>query len=77
MGIRQFFNRLQQTTKQESVACYHCGEQVSLRRVVRADFNGASRELCCHGCAAVLMMIETNGLIDVYLSNKSPVKPVS
>jgi hypothetical protein len=57
-------------TRQETVACYHCGEQVALRHLVRGMFDGEQRDLCCHGCEAVLRMIESNGLTGEYLQNK-------
>jgi len=58
--------------RQETVACYHCGERVALRHLIRGAFNGEQRDLCCHGCEAVLRMIETNGLTGEYLQNKTP-----
>jgi len=58
-------------SRPESLACYHCGEQVSVRDVVKHTFHGQSRDLCCHGCEAVLMMVESNGLTDTYLRDKA------
>jgi len=50
---------------------------VSLRDVVRMDFNGAQRNLCCHGCEAVLLMVESNGLMSDYLLNKDATQPLT
>ena len=67
----RFFIRDSSTRQQNKVCCFHCGDYVSQRRVVRCDFDGASRELCCHGCAAVLRMVEENGLTSQYWQDKS------
>ena len=64
-------------TRSESVACYHCGERVATRSVVKMPFNGKQRDLCCHGCEAVLMLVEANGLTDEYLSGKSGAEPIT
>ncbi|MET3105315.1 hypothetical protein AAKU67_001064 [Oxalobacteraceae bacterium GrIS 2.11] len=58
-------------TRRESIPCYHCGERVALRHVVTLKFDGALRDLCCHGCEAVLMMVESHGLTDEYVQNKN------
>jgi len=64
-------------TKSPSIACYHCGDQVALRDVVVHDFHGESRQLCCHGCEAVLMMVEANGLSNAYVRGKSTTQPLT
>ena len=64
-------------TRPESVTCYHCGERVAVRSVVKILFDGKQRDLCCHGCEAVLMMVEANGLTGEYLSGKSGVLPIT
>ena len=58
-------------TRAESVACYHCGERVAVKSVVKMQFDGAVRDLCCHGCEAVLMLVEANGLTSDYVAEKN------
>lgn len=67
--LHRFYNGLRSGGR---VACYHCNEKVSVRRVVNASFAGVMRPLCCHGCAAVLNAIEKNGLTEQYLLTKAP-----
>jgi len=69
-GSIQLFN-FKFFTKSPSIACYHCGDQVALRDAVVHEFHGAPRDLCCHGCVAVLMMIEANSLTNDYLRDKA------
>jgi len=65
------FNRAQ------TCSCYHCGEQVAVRSVVKMLFDGKQRDLCCHGCEAVLLMVEANGLTSDYLSEKNNAVPIT
>lgn len=58
-------------TRPESVTCYHCGERVAVRSVVKMEFDGVERDLCCHGCEAVLMLVLANGLTSDYLTEKA------
>jgi len=58
-------------TRPESLACYHCGERVAVKSVVKMQFDGAQRDLCCHGCEAVLMLVDANGLTSDYVAEKS------
>ena len=70
LPFAQLVNVPQWTRQQVRVPCYHFGELVAQRRIVMADFDGAPRELCCHGCAAVLHMVEKNGLTSAYLQDR-------
>lgn len=63
-------------TRPETIACYHCGEPVALHNAVRLNFDGEQRDLCCHGCEAVLMMVESNGLTYEYVKNRVTQWPV-
>lgn len=64
-------------TRPQTCACYHCGERVPVRDVVKMLFDGKERDLCCHGCEAVLMMVEANGLSAEYLSEKNSAQPLT
>ena len=46
--------------------CFHCQEVMSARQVVPVRFDGAERQVCCHGCAAVLTTLQENGLCKQY-----------
>lgn len=46
--------------------CFHCQEVMSVRQVVTVRFDGAERQVCCHGCAAVLATVQENGLSQQY-----------
>lgn len=52
------------------IACFHCGELVRQKRVVHVVFDGACRDVCCHGCAAILSTVEQLGQIEPYLARK-------
>ncbi|MGV8892332.1 MAG: heavy metal translocating P-type ATPase metal-binding domain-containing protein [Burkholderiaceae bacterium] len=52
------------------IACFHCGELVRQKRVVHVVFDGASRDVCCHGCAAILSMVEQLDQSEQYLARK-------
>lgn len=52
------------------VACFHCGELVRQKRIVHVVFNGASRDVCCHGCAAILSTVEQLGQCGPYMIQK-------
>lgn len=55
----------------EKLECFHCGEMVKRRRAVFMQFDGASRTLCCHGCAAILKTVEELGMRDEYYAGKT------
>ncbi len=48
------------------LACFHCGLAFPLRNVKRVLINGAERDMCCVGCAAVAEAIVASGLGDYY-----------
>ncbi|MEO8407324.1 MAG: heavy metal translocating P-type ATPase metal-binding domain-containing protein [Oxalobacteraceae bacterium] len=52
------------------VACFHCGELVRQKRVVHVVFDGVCRDVCCHGCAAILSTVEQLGQCEPYLAQK-------
>lgn len=52
------------------VACFHCGELVRHKRIVHVVFNGLTRDVCCHGCAAILSTVEQLGQCEPYLIQK-------
>jgi len=52
------------------VACFHCGELVRKKRVVPVVFDGIRRDVCCHGCAAILSTVEQLGQSEQYLARK-------
>ena len=54
----------------DSVSCYHCDERVAKRHVIVAVFAGLERELCCHGCETVLLLVAANGLTETYVNSK-------
>jgi hypothetical protein len=55
----------------DKLECFHCGEMVKRRRAVFMQFDGASRALCCHGCAAILKTVEELGMCSEYYSSKT------
>lgn len=52
------------------IACFHCGELVRQKRVVHVIFDGVCRDVCCHGCAAILSTVEQLGQCAPYLAQK-------
>lgn len=52
------------------VACFHCGELVRRKRVVQVVFDRVCRDVCCHGCAAILSTVEQLGQTEAYLARK-------
>jgi hypothetical protein len=57
-------------TASEKLPCFHCGELVKHRRAVHVQFDGASRIVCCHGCAAILKTVEQMGMLQQYREQK-------
>lgn len=51
--------------------CFHCNETMRQHQIVRIPFAGSEREVCCHGCAAVLTTLEQNGLAAQYLARRA------
>lgn len=62
--------RARQSAASEKLPCFHCGELVRRRRAVYAQFDGASRVVCCHGCAAILKTVEQMGMTQQYQEQK-------
>jgi hypothetical protein len=54
----------------EKIVCFHCDERMKKRKALFATFNGNSYPVCCHGCLAVLQIIERNGMTKQYLQAK-------
>lgn len=65
-SIVNFFKQF----SEEKRICYHCDDTMRLSKVVLVDFDGKSREVCCHGCAAILKNIEAQHLIAEYYQAK-------
>jgi hypothetical protein len=55
----------------EKINCFHCGEKMKKHKALVTIFNGNSYPVCCHGCLAVLQLIERNGMTTQYLQAKS------
>ncbi|MEB0138718.1 heavy metal translocating P-type ATPase metal-binding domain-containing protein [Undibacterium sp. CCC2.1] len=53
------------------IACYHCGERMRLSKALYCSFDGGERAVCCHGCMAILHVIQENHMISDYLRTKS------
>ncbi|QDZ27987.1 heavy metal translocating P-type ATPase [Noviherbaspirillum sp. UKPF54] len=51
-----------------AVDCFHCGLPVPMGASWHVVIDGASRPMCCPGCAAVAQTIVDNGLTDYYAS---------
>ncbi len=62
--------RAGQAPASEKLPCFHCGELVKRRRAVLVPFDGASRIVCCHGCAAILKTVEQMGMLQQYREQK-------
>ncbi|MES2049397.1 MAG: heavy metal translocating P-type ATPase metal-binding domain-containing protein [Pseudomonadota bacterium] len=63
-----FFSSFQTS---EKINCFHCDEKMKKHKALFTEFNGKSCPVCCHGCAAVLQVIERNGMTKQYLQAKS------
>ncbi|QAU34089.1 heavy metal translocating P-type ATPase metal-binding domain-containing protein [Janthinobacterium sp. 17J80-10] len=63
-------DRAGQKAGSEKLPCFHCGDLVRRRRAVHAQFDGAERLLCCHGCAAILKTVEQMGMVQQYREQK-------
>ena len=55
----------------EKINCFHCDEKMKKHKALFTVFNGNSYPVCCHGCVAVLQVIERNGMTKQYLQAKS------
>ena len=55
----------------EKIYCFHCDEKMKKHKALFTAFNGNSYPVCCHGCVAVLQVIERNGMTMQYLQAKS------
>lgn len=51
-----------------SPACYHCGQPIPPGTRWQSEILGATRAMCCAGCAAVAETIVAGGLQDYYLN---------
>jgi len=67
-SIQSFCNT--HPTSNDKIICYHCGEKSIPSRTIYVYFGGASRAVCCNGCAAILMTVEELGIQDEYHANK-------
>lgn len=52
----------------QSAGCFHCGLPLPADRDWRVTIDGASRPMCCPGCAAVAQAIVDHGITDYYRS---------
>jgi hypothetical protein len=68
--IGTWFKRAQQERAAGQIVCFHCGERESASRAVAASFDGETRLVCCHGCAAILKTVESLGMQQQYLADK-------
>lgn len=64
--IANFFKQF----AEEKRICYHCDDTMRQSKVVLIYFDGDNREVCCHGCAAILKNIEAQHLIAEYYQAK-------
>lgn len=55
----------------EKIHCFHCDEKMKKHKALLTVFNGNSTPVCCHGCVAVLQLIERNGMTMQYLHAKT------
>ena len=69
-SIRSLFNS--DHTSAERISCYHCGEKSTPSRTIYVLFDGSTRAVCCHGCAAILKTVEELGMREEYLAHKIP-----
>ncbi|OYY40566.1 MAG: hypothetical protein B7Y56_15925 [Gallionellales bacterium 35-53-114] len=57
-------------TTDTKISCYHCGEKSRKSQTLYVFFNGATRPVCCYGCAAILKTVEELGMHDEYQTSK-------
>jgi hypothetical protein len=71
-AISTFLNgmRARQAQAADRIACFHCGDSVKRSKAVAVAFDGEQRQVCCHGCAAVLNTVEQMGMTAQYLEQK-------
>ncbi len=53
-----------------NIPCYHCHELMLEQDVIAVNFAGQERQVCCHGCQAVLQTIESSKMTQDYLRFK-------
>jgi P-type Cu2+ transporter len=54
------------------LACFHCGLEVDAAAKFHVFVDGAARDMCCAGCAAVAETIVASGLADFYRHRSAP-----
>lgn len=52
--------------------CFHCADLMYEREILPVMFDGEIRQVCCHGCVAVLQTVEQHGLQSEYYLSKLP-----
>lgn len=52
------------------ISCYHCGEKSRRSQTIYVFFGGATRPVCCHGCAAILKTVEELDMHAEYHAHK-------
>lgn len=52
--------------------CFHCAEPMHESEILSVKFDGEIRQVCCHGCVAVLQAVEQHGLQSEYYLSKLP-----
>lgn len=67
--LRSLIQQLKPSEKGLYPPCFHCGEPVV--QVIELEFAGQTRQLCCHGCLAVLQTIQQAGRSEEYLAHKA------
>jgi hypothetical protein len=56
---------------EEKLVCYHCDDRMRQSKAVPILFDGQTRQVCCHGCAAILVNIQKHQLIADYYASKN------
>ncbi len=65
-AISSLFSPARSPASGVKLYCFHCQAPMTARQVVTVQFDGAERQVCCHGCAAVLTTLQENGLCQSY-----------
>ena len=55
---------------EEKISCFHCNEKSSKSLTIYISFDGLTRPVCCHGCAAVLKTVEALGMHQEYYDSR-------
>lgn len=55
-----------QAVHHDRAGCWHCGEPIPTGVEISAEIGGQARDMCCHGCQTVAMLIDSAGLTRYY-----------